>query len=83
MGVPPTQKYKGGIPTPLSKNREGDPLPPCPVQDRVPPPLFWINETPASYGVTSENPVAGPGREGGTPPTQKYERGYPTPLSKK
>jgi len=81
--VVPSPKYEGGIPTPLSKTRAGDPLPPCLAQDRVPPPLFPIDKTPAARGVTPENPGTGPFHQGGDPPTQTYERGYPTPLSKK
>jgi hypothetical protein len=39
---PPSKVREGvGYPAyPHSKKREGDPLPPCPAQDRVPPPLF-------------------------------------------
>jgi len=91
-------QIKGGGGT-LSKPREGIPTPPTPTpkpeggisalptptltKDRVPPPSGCTDKATVSDGVTTELPFPHAQHKGGTPPTQKFDRGYPTPLSKK
>jgi hypothetical protein len=97
---PPSKVREGvGYPAyPHSKKREGDPLPPCPAQDRVPPPLFpsradGVLRVELRRGLTGLiiRKRRGGGdrsrvRQGGTPsPSPKYEGGYgtlPTPTPK-
>ena len=60
VGTPPA--HEG---TPLSKTREGDPLPPCLQQDRPPPPSGFTHTSTASYGNTTESPSQHPKQKGG------------------
>ena len=81
----PVQTTRGGTPPPSPKPEGGYTAPPTPplARDRVPPPLCYTYPSTASDGVTTQTPPPQPDPGGGVPPTQKYERGYPTPLSKK
>jgi hypothetical protein len=82
---PHSKPQAGGSPTPLSKTRGGVSTPPhtpsCQRQGTTPPSLHvprhgfrWSHDAGAFPSARSRR---------GVPPTQKYERGYPTPLSKK
>jgi hypothetical protein len=94
-GVPPTQKYERGYPTPLSKKRGGVYPPPLQkVRGGPPPPLSYERQG------TSPPPGAGTlarlrmesrrrgvfvrgGHKGGIPPLLPMSGGDPLPLSKK
>ena len=72
-GEVPCPNQERGYPTPHSKPRGGDPLPPCRTKDRVPPPFGCMPRPTASCGVTTESPFS----------HAKGKGGYTHPLSKK
>ena len=79
-GVGACPHHERGYPTPLSKIRVGDPLPPCLSTRGVPtPPWPHVPVLRFAWSLRLKSRLSGLYREGGWGPVPQHERGVPPP----